>query len=83
MSVYKLEHVTDIEVYVMNSKINNNVEVCHVVSICILKQMRVFNLFVRNKAIIKINFHCIIFYLSYLWFLLFKNTSLKYWGLGR
>lgn len=44
-----------------HSKINNNVEVCHVVSICILKQMCVFNLFVRNKAIIKISFHCIIF----------------------
>lgn len=61
-----------------HSKINNNVEMCHVVSICILKQMCVFNLFVRNKAIIKISFHCIITFLSYLWFLLFKKTSLKY-----
>lgn len=46
-----------------HSKINNNVEMCHVVSICILKQMCVFNLFVRNKAIIKISFHCIITFL--------------------
>lgn len=43
-----------------HSEISNNVEMCHVVSICLLKQMCVFNLFIRNKAIIKISFHCII-----------------------